>query len=58
MKLTLFGTGKMGKMVEKVAKGRSHALVSLADSELCIDFSHPESAIKNLRLASSAKKVS
>jgi 4-hydroxy-tetrahydrodipicolinate reductase len=62
MRLALIGYGKMGKEIEAIAKERGHnivAIVSYADTEawqniqrestdVCIEFTHPESAFDNI----------
>lgn len=58
MKLALFGYGKMGKMIEKVALERGHSIVERIDvdrppqdfsaMDAAIDFSTPESAFDNI----------
>ncbi|MEJ2585325.1 MAG: dihydrodipicolinate reductase C-terminal domain-containing protein [Robiginitalea sp.] len=58
MKIGLFGYGKMGKMVERLAAGRGHQVVARIDGptknipfdqmDVAIDFSQPESAVENI----------
>ena len=62
MKIALVGYGKMGKAIEKIAIGRGHEIVARIDEhsanelanlkskncEVAIEFSQPESALKNI----------
>ncbi len=58
MKIALFGYGKMGKMIEKVALERKHSIVAkidvdsieanFSDADVAIDFSTPDSAFANI----------
>lgn len=58
MNIGIFGYGKMGKMIEKIAIQRSHTIVSKVDldtkevdyqaMDIAIDFSSPETAYKNI----------
>ncbi len=71
MKIALIGYGKMGKLVEQIAIAHGHVIVvkidpkcqnktisaeSLIDSDVCIDFTHPSQALKNLELAAELGK--
>lgn len=56
IKISLIGYGKMGKMVEKVALERSHQIVNVSDADICIDFTHPDAAFKNIELLAEKKK--
>jgi 4-hydroxy-tetrahydrodipicolinate reductase len=59
MKIALFGYGKMGKTIERLAKGRGHSIVFKRSSEastgnvnqadIAIDFSTPETAAENIK---------
>ncbi|MDB2695350.1 4-hydroxy-tetrahydrodipicolinate reductase [Flavobacteriaceae bacterium] len=61
MKIALLGYGRMGKTIEKFAQERNHEIVfildkneekgSLAEAEVAINFSVPEAAVKNIKLA-------
>ena len=61
MKIALFGYGKMGKIVEKIAKNRGHEIICKIDKnsshydlnkvEIAIDFSTPKSALSNINKA-------
>ncbi|MHA7830448.1 MAG: 4-hydroxy-tetrahydrodipicolinate reductase [Flagellimonas sp.] len=58
MKIGLFGYGKMGKMIERIAQDRSHTIVAKVDDpsqevnyasmDVAIDFSTPEAAFDNI----------
>jgi 4-hydroxy-tetrahydrodipicolinate reductase len=67
MKIALIGYGKMGKMVEQAAERRQIEVAciintggvrrgELADADVCIEFSQPDAALANIRLAASAHK--
>lgn len=64
MKLALIGYGKMGRAIEKAALARGHSISaiispssqwnkisdkSLAEADLCIDFSHPDCILDNIQ---------
>ncbi|NGX55092.1 MAG: 4-hydroxy-tetrahydrodipicolinate reductase [Chlamydiae bacterium] len=58
MKIALFGYGKMGKLVETIAKQRGHAIIAkgrqpteIAEADVIIDFSHASSVVDHVRLA-------
>jgi len=63
MKLLLIGYGKMGKAIETIAVGRGHVIAGRIDpvaghsfdfkskADVAIEFSTPESAVANIRLA-------
>lgn len=55
-KFSLIGHGKMGKMVEKLALAQGHVITDIPDSDVIIDFSHPDAVIKNLETALNHKK--
>lgn len=58
MKIGLFGYGKMGKMIERIAQGRNHEIVAKIDidtteidfseMDVAIDFSMPDAAFGNI----------
>ena len=58
MRIALFGYGKMGKMLEKIALERKHTITAIIDLEtenidyntfdVAIDFSTPDAAYKNI----------
>ena len=65
MKITLFGYGKMGKEIEKIALERKHEIVNIFDprngeafsieklekSDVAIDFSVPQTATENINFS-------
>ena len=61
MKIALLGYGKMGKMIDSYAKKRKHEISfildrdyekgSLTEADVAINFSVPESAVSNIKLA-------
>ncbi|MFK5972300.1 MAG: 4-hydroxy-tetrahydrodipicolinate reductase [Flavobacteriaceae bacterium] len=58
MKIGLFGYGKMGKMIERIAQGRNHEIIAKIDIDttkidfseidVAIDFSMPNAAFGNI----------
>jgi len=68
MKIALIGYGKMGKEIEAVAIAAGDTVVqkfdidhpadgaSLADADVCIEFSTPETVVGNIQLALKAQK--
>jgi 4-hydroxy-tetrahydrodipicolinate reductase len=58
MKIALFGYGKMGKTIERLALAKGHSIVyvsdaddqkgNLSDADVAIEFSIPESAANNI----------
>ncbi|MBN8567659.1 MAG: 4-hydroxy-tetrahydrodipicolinate reductase [Flavobacteriales bacterium] len=58
MKIALFGYGKMGKVIEKIALERGHEIVlkkssqdsfeGLNNADVAIDFSIPDAAVQNI----------
>jgi len=58
MKIGLFGYGKMGKMIERIAQERGHSIITKIDADaqhidytamdLAIDFSMPDAAYNNI----------
>ena len=61
MKIALFGYGKMGKVIEKIAKNRGHKIIYRIDEnsinydlkkvDIAIDFSTPKAAFSNIIMA-------
>lgn len=63
MKIALIGYGKMGKIIERIAKSRGHEIVSIIDidnledfnssafksADVAIEFTRPDTAIENIR---------
>ncbi|MBA3603715.1 MAG: dihydrodipicolinate reductase [Parachlamydiaceae bacterium] len=67
MKIALVGYGKMGQMIEKVAISRGHSIVArltsthwdpkaLLEADIGIEFTNPESVIKNIQMIAKLKK--
>lgn len=71
LNIALIGYGKMGKIVEQVALSRGHQVVAKIDpkgpdchlngktlekAEICIDFSHPNSVLENIKILTELKK--
>ena len=58
MKIALFGYGKMGKTIERIAIERGHEIVAkididttdnnISDADVAIDFSIPKEAFNNI----------
>jgi 4-hydroxy-tetrahydrodipicolinate reductase len=61
MKIALFGYGKMGKVIDKIAKNRGHKIIHKIDEnsinydlkkvDVAIDFSTPKAAFSNINMA-------
>lgn len=51
MKIALFGTGKMGQEVDRVAPSRGHTVTDISHADVCIDFSHPNAVLKHAQKA-------
>lgn len=61
MKIALFGYGKMGKVIDKIAKNRGHKIIYRIDEnsinydlkkvDVAIDFSTPKAAFSNINMA-------
>ncbi len=61
MKIALLGYGKMGKTIEKLASEKGHEVIfkktstsnegNLENADVAIDFSSPETAVENIKLA-------
>ncbi|MFL2621470.1 MAG: 4-hydroxy-tetrahydrodipicolinate reductase [Flavobacteriaceae bacterium] len=61
MKIALFGYGKMGKVIDKIAKNRDHKIIYRIDEnsinydlkkvDVAIDFSTPKAAFSNINMA-------
>ena len=67
MKIALLGYGKMGRMVETAAARAAMDVVcivnssgvargSVADADVCIEFSEPAAVVENIRMAATCKK--
>jgi 4-hydroxy-tetrahydrodipicolinate reductase len=48
MKIGLFGSGKMAKMVKHVALEQGHVIADVHDADVCIDFSHADVVLKHV----------
>jgi len=65
MKIALLGYGKMGRVIEQLAveaghtvvatRTRNHAIGTLADADVAIEFSAPEAAVNHLKECIEAK---
>lgn len=67
MKIALIGYGKMGQIIEKIAINGGHSIAGritsgnwdareLEQADVCIDFTHPESVLDNVRRIAKLKK--
>ncbi len=59
MKIALLGYGKMGRLIESSAHSQGHTILTkdkVNEADIWIDFSHPDVALKNVRLAVEHKK--
>lgn len=67
MKIALIGYGKMGKIIEQLATEKGHVVVArigrsgfdiaaIAEADVCIEFTSPESAFKNITTCIKAGK--
>ena len=56
LKLGLIGYGKMGRMVERVARERQHEIVGGEEADICVDFSHPSVAVDHVQKYAAMKK--
>jgi 4-hydroxy-tetrahydrodipicolinate reductase len=68
MRIALIGYGKMGHEIEAIAREQGETIVrtfdignpveaaALSDVDVCIEFSTPDTAVKNIRVALEAKK--
>src|SRR4051794_15029328 len=68
MKIALIGYGKMGHMVEDAVQKKGHIVIarigskgainlaSIGNADVCIDFSHPNCAIDNIKQMSALGK--
>lgn len=57
MKIALIGYGKMGKMIEEIALGRGHEIVSIIDIDNQEDFDSPEFASADVAIEFTAPHV-
>ncbi|MFZ0565913.1 MAG: dihydrodipicolinate reductase C-terminal domain-containing protein [Chlamydiales bacterium] len=51
MKIALFGYGKMGKCVERIALSEGHEISTVEEADVAIDFSHPDALFSHVKLA-------
>jgi 4-hydroxy-tetrahydrodipicolinate reductase len=68
MKIAIIGFGKMGREIESVAREQGESIVGtfdvdnpvtpadLADADICIEFSTPDSVLQNIQVALNAKR--
>jgi len=68
MNIALIGYGKMGREIESVAVAEGDTIVrtfdidrpadvaSLAEADVCIEFSTPDTVVRNIEIAVEAKK--
>lgn len=71
LKIALVGYGKMGKQIDQLASSRGHEIVARIDpkgpdcaidqktvggADVCIDFSHPNHVLNNIRQLAALKK--
>lgn len=56
MKIGLFGHGKMGKMVKRLALELNHSVVEPSDADVCIDFSHASVVLEHIKWAVEREK--
>lgn len=57
MKIALIGYGKMGRMIEEIARSRGHEIVSIIDIDNQQDFDSPEFASANVAIEFTAPQV-
>ncbi len=57
MKIALIGYGKMGKMIEQIARDRGHEIVSIIDVDNQEDFESPEFASANVAIEFTAPQA-
>ena len=57
MKIALIGYGKMGRMIEQIARGRGHEIVSIIDVDNQQDFDSPEFASADVAIEFTAPHV-
>ena len=57
MKIALIGYGKMGKMIEQIARDRGHEIVSIIDIENQQDFDSPEFASADVAIEFTAPQA-
>lgn len=68
MKIALIGYGKMGKLIEQIASESGHQITAkiqsdffsasqIQSADVCIDFSHPEAVLNNVKIAAGERKA-
>ena len=57
MKIALIGSGKMGKMIEEIARQRGHEIVSIIDIDNLQDFDSPEFASADVAIEFTAPQA-
>ena len=57
MKIALIGYGKMGKMIEQIARDRGHEIVSIIDIDNQQDFDSPEFASADVAIEFTAPQA-
>ena len=57
MKIALIGYGKMGKMIEQIARDRGHEIVSIIDIDNQEDFDSPEFASADVAIEFTAPQA-
>lgn len=57
MKIALIGYGKMGRMIEEIARGRGHEIVSIIDIDNLQDFDSPEFASADVAIEFTAPQA-
>ena len=57
MKIALIGYGKMGKMIEQIARDRGHEIVSIIDIDNQQDFDSPAFASADVAIEFTAPQV-
>lgn len=57
MKIALIGYGKMGRMIEEIARSRGHEIVSIIDIDNQQDFDSPEFASSDVAIEFTAPQV-
>lgn len=56
MKLGLVGYGKMGQMIERMARVQGHEVVSVPEADVCLEFTRPEAVVENVRMLAELRK--
>lgn len=56
MKVKVYGSGKMGILVQQKVLEMGHQLASIEDCDVCIEFTHPSSVLRNIKEAARCGK--